>query len=460
MLSSQQKFDHNKFGDGLPPNFRTFDQGGYSSSSITEEVTGRQSVVYSMISIFNSLFSRYESVEHMMRQTVIFFSNPAALTPIFYLNSSELQRITEDWMFPHLSQTRSDPIKNAEKKWIDKFQKSEAELQREGQLFSHQILAWKKILTLSGYNEIHKFVSALLLPQVILAELFPQAQPTLLQSLSTDIASLAPQTQEVVQNFIEHNTKNNKKPSESTIDLSLYLYLAQEFSVFLMLAKLDTLQLIQEAFSLSLPISISGEHRVRPILTYPISAAKDRLAEKTLSAFLKVQEIYHQYYEQLELPLITEKLILVDSLVPREVLAKKERNRSNQQSVAVVPLESEKILSTKSLSPLSSCRSLTFHNQEEQIHPAVKIYKKFIDNHSKTLKVSYRNGVTCDIAVSNEDQNDSPEATEEQVLDMIESAIQSVLNDETMSIEVTFCYKANLYKLSAQSSLQHLVKIG
>ena len=48
------------------------------------------------------------------------------------------------------------------------------------------------------------------------------------------------------------------------------------------------------------------------------------------------------------------------------------------------------------------------------------------------------------LVVSNEDQNDSPEATEEQVLDMIESAIQSVLNDETMSIEVTFCYKANL----------------
>lgn len=465
-------------------NFRVFDQNGYSPIPITEESVDRQLVIYSMISIFNGLFSHLESVQYMMEQTDTLLSNSAVDLPIFFINSAELQRITQAWMFPHLDQKKSDPIKNAEKKWLDKFQRSETALRKEGKSFLHQILAWKSILGIPDYDAIYRFVKILLVPAERLEASYPDASSTLREQITSDIALLSPHTLEAVRTFAKHNAKRLQKETkdqsaldseETDIDPSLYDYLATAFSVFLILAKLDTLQSIQEAFSLTFPISINSEHPVMPVLSYPISAAKDGLAEKTLSTFLKVQELYCKYSQQLGLPFIREKLTLIDSIVPK--YGKKEKNPSRSPSPpdekctermqsnhtsdthdsrmklpSVMPAQNE--LNHQSTLLTSSSYS-TFYYQNMSSKIAQKIFNLFVKQHesngSTSLRISYKNGITCDIVLLNEVSSIASRANEEEVRKMIGEAVTSVLDDEgDVSIEITFRFQSYSYRLIAE----------
>lgn len=483
------RFDkQNERGDDKPvlPNFRVFNQDGYSSSSVTESSNADPFAVYVMTSIFNGLFSRLEPVKYMMEQTEELLQHSAGGLPIFYINSAELQRITQASMFPDLENKKSDPIKNAEKKWLDKFQRSETMLKKEGKPFSHHILAWKSILSLPDYDAVYKFVSMLVVPGIG-PEVYPDSEPALREEIAVQIASLSFYTEQAVRTFAEHNIKRLKKEDKPVFcseeiapDLSLYHYLAAEFSAFLMLAKLNTLQSIQRAFSLTLPISINGEDRVKPVFSYPISAAKDGLAEKTLLDFLKVQELYHQYAQQLGLPFIGEKLTLIDSIVPGGLCRKKENHASRSPSPSDEKKDAdqnegkglsmkddhhsleEKNLLNQDVTPksgdrfmLTSSSSSTFHHPNISEKIAGRIFQLFLKQHessgSTSLKISYKNGITCDIVFLDKVSGAVSSVNKEGVLRMIEDAVVSVLDDDNdVLIEVSFHFQSCSYKLTAE----------
>ncbi len=66
-------------------------------------------------------------------------------------------------------------------------------------------------------------------------------------------------------------------------------------------------------------LGLSGEEvlpdsLVKPVLSYPISASSS--AENTFTAFAKLEGLYQKYAALFSLPVITQPLVIVDSLVP------------------------------------------------------------------------------------------------------------------------------------------------
>ncbi len=455
---------------GVTPNFRVFTADGFTSESVKERTAEQYPlVIYNMVSIFNSAFVRLEPVHHMMQETDLAFGGGSNIAPIFYINSTELQRITEPSMFKGKKRGGGDPVKNAEAKWLDKFHKAErrqkehAQGRLGGATVQRHVLQWKDLLTLSLYSNIYTFVEKLILAEDMRSAFSEEQCSTLLNKMLSE--NITERINAVVETYIQHN--RSFQSSDGVVEISaednraLRLYLAQEYSVFIALAYLDTLQLIQEAFDsmdVTLSVSLSEETNVQAVLTYPVSASKDGLAEKSFGLLLTIQQLCCCCHDVLNLPPLNRPLLVVDALIP----PKAEKNTRPSRALSDSPLHDSSSTSSQgsegeekmpvlvketermhSSSPIGSSITMYQPAIQDKILTSLEAY---IGEGVKEAKRAYQNGVTCDVRVQHTGERS---LSKRQVLNLIRLSVENVERDRTADTLV-FCYNSLEWSLTTQ----------
>lgn len=450
------------------PNFRVFSGEAVGYSAPVRGTPELPLAVYAMVSIFNSAFVNFEPVLHMVRETDRAFACDTTITPIFYLNSRKLQEVTEAAMFkvPEGSTRRknSGPLHNAETKWLDKFEKAESAQRDAGVNVNRHLLAWDDLLGLPTYPPIYSFVQAILLPGEV-----AEFQDDLI-SEAIECEALSEQIEAVVNTFVAHNAQKFQKtvvsgtgevisgtPSQEDYK-ALRQYLAQEFSVFLGLACLSTLQLMKRAYTkahVNIAVSISEESPVQPILTYPISASTDGLAAKTFDLFLKIQKLYIAHCERLGLPHLTQPLLVVDTRIPDKEYVKKSKPQveENVTSSYVVHAAMKQAIApkkTKDEPPLSNHRN-SLHGAPKNYQSIAEMILQSIENSKESGAdevAVYKNGVTCCVQVIKpSDKKSDRSGVLEMIRGAVENGIKVITDDPTVTCAVNFHFNNYFYKL-------------
>lgn len=456
------------------PNFRVFNEDGYGSS-VGVEHSSLPFVVYALVSLFTSSFSKDFNVKHMVQQTDAFFSDQCTVTPMFYINTRTLQEITEPVLFPVTSQAakvrriNSGPLYNAERRWLGHFEAAErSQYQAEISIVRH-ILPWSVFLRESGpYASIYTFIRKLFFREEGFSSQFYD-----------DIS-------EVVSLFVEHNVKKFKKNSgevtisESDVQL-LHEYLAQEFSVFLVLASLNTMQLLKETYTdtgANISVSISEHTPVQPILTYPISAAGE-LAEKTFDLFVRIQTYYITECQRQNLPRIETPLIIVDSLISNYNKAQLETSLPSSEAASVNPISptqestgtelSSLLPDGRELSPTgieatallnySGATQAPVYFKRSEVERITNKIMGIILNHQNTgeggLKLTHKKGITFDISVKDKVENaglptaEKPKSQAKALREKINRYIESILES---GAEVNYSFIFSGYRFTFQAS--------
>ncbi len=454
----------------ITPNFRVFTGLEYATAPVKEQIGTRLPIViYNMVNIFNSAFTTLEPVQHMMQETDQAFGGWRNITPIFYLKSTELQRITASIIFK--TKKRGDPLHNAETKWLDKFHKAEAAQKhpRETAVERH-ILEWNPLLELPNYAQLYAFVEKLILAENIQYAFCEDQYAPLLQRMLEE--GIIARVNEVVDTHIQHNRKFQRAESTEVSaedQRALRLYLAQEYSVFIALAYLDTLQLIKTAFrkfGVVLPISITETTEAQAVLTYPISASKDGLAEKSFALFLTIQQFCCNYSALLDLPPLNRPLLVVDSLIPPKADKVARTERKPAAAVDDLPgshagglldrnaTESAELISRGTPSSLSRMGSVVTLFQPSIDEKILEGLEGYIEDGAYAARITYQNSVTCDVKVQ---PTDKPSLRKEQVLKLIKLSIEDVKHDKG---EVTLVFVYNHFEWTLTTKLTELSAIA
>ena len=140
-------------------NFRVLTEEGYSAESVTATTsTDVQVVLYPMISIGNKHFIYQESLQWMIEQAANTFSDN-----IFYLDSTNLQKITEEIIYGSSIPTAEgiSPVEKAGNKWRKRFLASETQLLKKSVQLAHKVLFWNDFLEHAQFSTIYNFVITL-----------------------------------------------------------------------------------------------------------------------------------------------------------------------------------------------------------------------------------------------------------------------------------------------------------
>lgn len=455
------------------PNFRVFD-GMVYSSPLGDGGAISPRVVYGLVSLFTSSFSKESNVKHMVQKTDLFFSNDSTVTPIFYINTRKLQEITEPVLFPVSSaaaaakRTNTGPLYNAERKWLSHFDVAERAQHAAGVRIQRHILQWDALLRDVSYVPIHTFVRNLFFKEL-------RSAPSQFEDSISKVVFL----------FAQHNADKFKKGGDEFFlsedeNKCLREYLAQEFSIFLVLASLNTMQLLKEAYTgvgVNIPVSISETTPVQPVLTYPISASGE-LAEKTFRLFLEIQAHYIAASQLRALPSITSPLVIVDSLISNKPKAHLSAASPSPKvvSVASVSLTRQEAKEEERPSSLQSSRGSSHGSSSEvayvfgslsaaqssahfKLSEVDRITTKIMDmilTHQQTgeedVELAHKNGITCDISVKERVPEPGPvsevdrKKQEDALRDRIRGAVQSTW-ESGIAEKRTFTFSGYRFKL-------------
>lgn len=457
-------------------NFRNFDLRGYSTESIVS-TRDRLQVVYVLVSLFSTLFSRQSHVTQMMRDNDIAFdptrdaASGYTVSPIFYINTRKLQEITEPIFFPakssatQVTRARGGPLHNAEAKWLSLFYQAELELEQEKKLsqspknsasivrLRRHILPWECFLADSAYSAIYNFMAT---------EIF------LMEHNDAGTNEFESAISEIVLLFAQHNLKKFKKADETCAisqeeTQTLRHYLAEEFSVFLLLAAHNSLQSLRHSYKdagVNIAVSITETTVIQPVLVYPVSAGGE-LSEKTFSLFLKIQDHYIAQCSipQSSLPRITTPLQIADSLVS----SNNQQQRQNFAASAASSFLSHDSLqhSRTTYVPIPASN----HTRYFKLPDVSCITEKIIDmilNHKETgdedVELSYRNRIKCNVSVTGKlngeviSESSDPETQIKALRDRINSAVNSTW-ETGIDEKRKFIFRGYRFELKA-SSLQ------
>jgi hypothetical protein len=393
-------------------------------------------VAYALASLFNSAFVNEASVLHMVSETDRVFANKTTVAPTFYINSRKLQEVTEQIMFPandektKVLRKRQGPLYTAEKRFLDCFQQAELAQQKNGVDVRRHILQWGDFLEKDSYPPILAFVEAILLPE---------KESVLSRDDAINSVNIEDEINDVITLFSKHNMKKFRKetdvngfcvsPEENE---TLRRYLVQEFSVLIMLASFDTLQLIKNAYvdaRVNIAVSISEKSPIQPVLAYPISASSDQLAERTFSLFLSIQKEYVANCTRLNLPTVTRPLVIVDSLVPSKISAKKGKILAAAPTIFVsnsrndaLSLDGSRSTQENNLKvhPITTTdvamfvapggrEGISYDTSVANITEAIlELIKEHRSTKEKSAEIGYKNGITCTIKILSEN---SPKET-------------------------------------------------
>lgn len=355
-------------------NFRVFKADeSYGDPFLKSQNPAQPLVVYVGVSIMSSLFTKYDTVHHMMSE--INKAYPDAL--IVYVCGDGLQKITEYLL--HEDKAVKN-INDARKKWKKHHDAASVnEEKRMGTKPKQVELYWDSVTKHPSYAVIRQFVDILLTLQPPTTESLATAYPNVSSSfleLCNDISNfqskIAPKVQANADYFATRNTNalatqlvvikkaeekeyqaklmayrrdkakrhlNGSSPTppvlktekeiedEQKQDIlsATYEYNAEEIAAFILFDQIRNTRQIQTGFNLELSDVLLNEE-VTPVLAYPISASVN--AANTFNICFEVMTLYKKYAPQLGLPTIEELLTVVDSFIPESLRVSKPRSGS------------------------------------------------------------------------------------------------------------------------------------
>ncbi len=539
--------------EGSILNFRVFtsDESGSSyASPIVKAELGQQPIVYVLVSIMNSLFTYGPSVRYMMHETAKAYGDVSI--PIVYICADTLQNITKKYLF---SSEGKNPVEKERGRWKSQYDAAMVALQKSEMMLNHEILYWDSFKHISAYAQIKKFTDAILQPELtldFLRQSFMTVNDEILINLIQDIQQkkiletipaianeftsknllklnkknrkLERKDMELKETFerlgapITHSDKNSQlQECTNNLKLATYAYLAEEYAVLILLTYLQQASEIKTNFNLtSLNVETCGS--LQPVLSYPVSFSKGKGAALTFATFQALELLYHKYCTALDLPIVTQALTFIDSLVPAECCPKaksvrldssagvntstdtdtssqdsnEHHNRENEDAKlphnASVGLTSNLLIiegggktdfSASIGFPVSQSESvysthnpsLTFKfsptpSTDDADEIALKIIQK-IDLHlqlesSATTSTLYKNGITGEITSWTQLKPGDQITSLSDIIRLIGSAVSSVINETAVEDMAIFNYNNHHFELVVKSTAPRpiLKKVG
>lgn len=329
-VNTTSSLGHEPAGPPAVANFRAFSGEGYGAS-IIDENPEHPLLVFCLVSFRNAIFQNPKTVSQMIRDTDKEFEQLQRFTPTFYLYTEKLQNMTEC-----LLPKDTAKLTVVTKKWSDAFKTTERELKSERSKSTSPgercILQDEKLENHPYFLILTNFVEQALEQEEFSSRLF-----------------------EVIGLYLANNSDKIKIAEDLTDSLNLTekrdilrQYLIREYAYFLLLGLLETYQRADDAFDqikitgINIPVSITQEDPVQPIMIYPVSASSssptslDGLAAKSLSLYLDLQKFYiEKCKENTDFPTMRRGLKIIDIRVNHKKTPRQQKKEDKQEAKQV-----------------------------------------------------------------------------------------------------------------------------